>query len=132
MGKFFLFVVFGISTSFANSKVLIETNNQDCIVMKNKQMELELISSNIENINTTKTPEGGPYKAKKLVCNEQMCAVVSYKGFISKLKPGHPDADPRGYVKFPKIDLRDQLQAMIDVRSEYEQAARNCKSIAKR
>lgn len=132
MGKSFLLVMFGISTSFASSKVLSEISNQDCFVMKNKQMELALISSNIENINTTRTPEGGPYKPKKLVCNEQMCVVVSYKGFISKLKPGHPDADRRGYVKFPKIDLRDQLQAMIDVRSEYEQAARNCKAIARR
>lgn len=99
-----------------------------CQLMKNKEMEMEIISSNIENVNTTNTPEGGPYKAKKLVCHEKMCAVLSYKNVVSKLLPGHPDADASGHVKFPDIDLQAEMRSMIDARSIYEIAARNCKA----
>ena len=99
-----------------------------CHLMKNKEMEMEVISSNIENVNTTHTPEGGPYKAKKLICNDNMCAILSYKNVIAKLMPGHPDADEKGYVKFPDIDLQAEMQSMIDARGVYEQAARNCKT----
>ena len=105
-----------------------EKPTEFCHLMKNKEMEMEVISSNIANVNTTHTPEGGPYKAKKLICNESMCAILSYKNVIAKLMPGHPDADANGYVKFPDIDLQAEMQSMIDARGVYEQAARNCKS----
>jgi flagellar basal-body rod protein FlgC len=131
-----VFLFFSASISFANKNSNIQAVSHNemkkpieyCQLMKNKEMEMEIISSNIENINTTSTPEGGPYKAKKLVCSEKICAVLSYKNVVSKLMPGHPDADANGYVKFPDIDLQAEMRSMIDARSEYELAARNCKS----
>lgn len=125
----FLIASIGVATTKPKvAKVSKEEPIEFCHLMKNKEMEMEVISTNIENINTTRTPEGGPYKAKKLVCTENMCAVLSYKNVISKLLPGHPDADSNGYVKFPDIDLQAEMKSMIDARGVYEQAARNCKA----
>ena len=100
----------------------------DCALMKNKEMEMDVISSNIENVNTTHTPEGGPYKCKRVVCNDSMCAIISYKDTIIKHLPGHPDADKNGDVKFPLINMADEMKALIDARSVFEQAARNCRA----
>jgi flagellar basal-body rod protein FlgC len=131
-----LLLFFTATISFASKKESTQNYLQNknlnevefCKLMKNKEMEMEVISSSIENINTTNTPEGGPYKAKKLICSEKLCAVLSYKNVISRLMPGHPDADSNGYVRFPDIDLQAEMRSMIEARSTYELAARNCKS----
>ncbi len=121
--EFFL-TVFGLLINFAAAN----SNISDCQMMKNKEMEMELISTNIENHNTTKTEDGGPYKSKKLVCNENMCAIVTYKNAVKKYLPRHPDADSNGYVSFPDIDVLAELEAMISARGQYEQASRNCRA----
>jgi flagellar basal-body rod protein FlgC len=100
----------------------------DCQLMRNKEMEMDVISSNIDNVNTTRTDDGGPYKEKKLICSENMCAIISYNSIITKHLPGHPDANKDGDVKFPDIDLNTEMKAMIEAKSAFEQAARNCKA----
>lgn len=34
--------------------------------------------------------------------------------------PGHPDADPNGYVRFPNVRITDELVDMMDARRVYE------------
>lgn len=102
--------------------------DSDCQVMKNKEIEMEVISSNIENVNTTKTAEGGPYKEKRLICKNKMCAIIVYGRTLLKYLPKHPDANQSGFVQFPDINIEKEIQAMIEARSAYEQAIRNCKS----
>ncbi len=116
--------VFGLLINYAGASSSIS----DCQTMKNKEMEMELISTNIENHNTTKTEDGGPYKSKKLVCNENMCAIVTYKNAVKKYLPKHPHADSSGFVSFPDIDVLAELEAMISARGQYEQALRNCRA----
>jgi flagellar basal body rod protein FlgC len=97
-----LAILLSASTVFAVSS----KSAKDCQIMKNKEMEMEVISDNIANADATKTPEGGAYKSKKLVCKENMCIVVTYK---------------------TPVDMMAEMQSMIDARRDYEKAARNCK-----
>ena len=34
--------------------------------------------------------------------------------------PGHPDADPNGYVRYPNVRVTDEMIDMLDARRIYE------------
>src|SRR3954465_7940050 len=89
-----------------------------------QRMRMNTISSNIANINTTSTPEGGPYRRKDVVFESmpetrnfgeiltaapdrnlervQVTDVSVDRGQpLLKYEPNHPDADENGYVAYP-------------------------------
>ena len=39
---------------------------------------------------------------------------------ISKYEPGHPDADPKGYVYYPNINIMKEMVNMISATRAYE------------
>lgn len=120
--KAFLFtlVVLTQTTVFAAIK------NQVCQSKAELKKEMTVISSNIANINTTRTPEGGPYKRQTYVCTNGECNIVYGTGYISKYEPTHPDADQEGYVKYPDINLETEMQNMITATRAYEKASDTC------
>src|SRR3712207_2279760 len=98
--------------------------------MAAQRMRMNTISSNIANINTTHTPEGGPYRRKdvvfesipeaksfgeilmsqpqKDVARVQVTDVtVDRKAPLMKYEPDHPDANEEGYVAYPNINLME-------------------------
>jgi len=95
--------------------------------LQNKRMELNVIASNIVNLNTTRIPQGGPYKRKSLVCNEDLCDLKEHENFILKYEPLHPDADVSGHVQYPDINLENEKLAMIEATRDYEEIVANCK-----
>ena len=83
------------------------------------------ISSNIANAQTTRTPEGGPYRRKQVVFGSEPAresfseilegelgekaqnvyateVVSSNRPPILKYEPNHPDANEQGYVAYPQ------------------------------
>lgn len=101
------------------------------------------ISSNIANAQTTRTAEGGPYRKKEVVfgseparesfsdvlegtINEQAQSVHATevistdKPPILKYEPNHPDADERGYVAYPNINVVQEMANMISATRSYE------------
>src|ERR1700757_626324 len=84
----------------------------------------ELLVENLANAETTRTPEGGPYRRKDAVFTSEPIAPSFASLFESHLAegvavsdisvdaraperrylPGHPDAGPDGYVAFPRIN----------------------------
>ncbi len=102
------------------------------------------ISSNIANINTTRTPEGGPYRRKDVVFTAmpdaksfgdilsvndpkadfnrvQVTDVVSDKRApLLKYDPTHPDANEEGYVAFPNINMMEEMTNMVQATRSYE------------
>lgn len=112
--------------------------------MAAQRMRLNTISSNIANINTTQTPEGGPYRRKDVVFESmpdaksfgdilmatdprsqvdrvQVSDVISdRKAPILKYEPDHPDANPDGYVAYPNINLMEEMTNMIQSSRAYE------------
>lgn len=101
-------------------------NNEDCRVKSEKKLELDIISSNIANVSTTRTPEGGPYQPQSLVCDNHKCEVKKSTSGTYRYLPDHPDSDAEGYVKFPKIDLAKEMDNLISAKKAYEAAEKNC------
>jgi len=112
--------------------------------MAAQRMRMNTIASNIANINTTKTPEGGPYRRKDVVFESmpdaknfgeiisatdpqasvqrvQVTDVLSdKKAPLLKYEPDHPDANPDGYVAYPNINLMEEMTNMIQASRSYE------------
>lgn len=103
-----------------------------------QRLRMNLISSNIANINTTRTEDGGPYKRKDAVFEavhkeifgqtlEKHLADVRVKEIVEdkrphiiKYDPGHPDADKDGYVAMPNINIVEEMVNMISASRSYE------------
>lgn len=108
-----------------------------------QRMRMNTISSNIANINTTRTPEGGAYRRKDVVLESMPEArsfgeiltstpqkdiarvqvtdvAVDRKAPIMKYEPDHPDADENGMVAYPNINLMEEMANMIQASRAYE------------
>ncbi len=104
---------------------------------------LDTIASNIANANTTRTPEGGPYRRQDVVLTPQGRAGFSqFLGSAQNATPGqgvtvagiaqdtsaprmiynpdHPDADANGYVAMPNINIVTEMVNMIAAQRAYE------------
>jgi flagellar basal-body rod protein FlgC len=112
--------------------------------MTAQRMRMNTISSNIANINTTRTPEGGPYRRKDVVFESmpdtknfgeilgvnspkadvqrvQVTDILSdRKAPLLKYEPDHPDANEDGYVAYPNINLMEEMTNMIQATRSYE------------
>jgi flagellar basal-body rod protein FlgC len=112
--------------------------------MAAQRMRMNTIASNIANINTTQTPEGGPYRRKDVVFEAmpdaknfgeivtgtdphgnmqrvQVSDILSdRKAPLMKYEPDHPDANPEGYVAYPNINLMEEMTNMIQSSRSYE------------
>ncbi len=107
-----------------------------------ERLRINVISSNIANINTTRTSEGGPYKRKDVVFEAVPLEKKSFDNAldrsmesvevqvkkivedprppIMKYDPGHPDADENGYVKYPNINIMEEMVNLINASRSYE------------
>jgi flagellar basal-body rod protein FlgC len=112
--------------------------------MAAQRMRMNTISSNIANINTTRTPEGGAYRRKDVIFESmpevknfgeilsvnspqadmqrvQVTDVISdRKAPLLKYEPDHPDANEEGYVAYPNINLMEEMTNMIQATRSYE------------
>lgn len=133
---------------------LFTAMNTSSSALTAERTRMNLISSNLANVNTTRTPEGGPYKRKDAV----FTATPVQDGFgraldgvagkhlsqvnVSEIvedkrqprmqyDPGHPDADTQGYVAMPNVNVVEEMADMITATRVYEanvmttQAAKN-------
>ncbi len=99
----------------------------DCQKMLNcSRINMGVISSNIANINTTRTPEGGPYQRQEIDCSDTTFKIIKRQSFLLKFEPGHVDADEHGYVEYPDIELMDEISNLIKVTRDYEEIVANC------
>ena len=121
--KFFVFLTFLFNPAF----VFASTKSDACISKENMRNKMNVIVSNIANLNTTRTPEGGPYRTKTFVCVEQNCEVQETLRTLTKYEPGHPDADASGYVLYPDINLMKEMESLTQANREYEVAANICR-----
>lgn len=105
-----------------------------------ERLKLDTISSNIANVNTTRTEEGGPYQKKTVVFEESLMektsdlnGSLSQKSFgvratgieaddeiVIEYNPTHPDADEFGYVSKSNVDMADEMVEMMNTIRTYE------------
>ncbi len=107
----------------------------------------ELLAENLANAETTRTPQGGPYRRKDAVFSSEPVSSAFAGVFAAELDgsltgvrvaeiiedqrepekrylPGHPDADAEGYVAFPRINpAEDMVDLMGAVRGYHANVA---------
>jgi len=111
--------------------------------MKAQRTYLNVISMNLANVKTTRTPEGGAYRRKSVAFaaapvfnpfdkemenadNRELKGVI-VRGIVADKRPqkkvhepGHPDADKEGYVTYPDINVVEEMANMITTMRSYE------------
>ena len=108
-----------------------------------QRLRMNLISSNLANVNTTRTPGGGAYRRKDAVFaaaptsrrfRDHLAAQLAGSltevkvvgivedpyPFQKKYDPHHPDADGEGYVQMPNINLMEEMVNMVSATRSYE------------
>ena len=107
-----------------------------------QRLRMNLISSNMANVNTTRTENGEPYKRKDVVfeaaknsgfqdmLNEQLdnqgqgvkvaAIIEDEKPFVEKYDPNHPDADENGYIRLPNVNIVEEMVNMISASRSFE------------
>lgn len=96
-----------------------------------QKIRMNVIASNIANVNSTRTPEGGPYRRKDVVFESYLFDESAVGVNISKIvedqrpfrmvyDPSHPDADKNGYVSYPNINTIEETVNLIAATRAYE------------
>lgn len=95
--------------SFVSISVFAKSS-KECQELKSEQIRLALTGANLANLNSTHTPEGGPYRPYIVKsCSNGGCDVKrDDRAPLMKYLPDHPDADRNGYVAFPNIDQKSE------------------------
>ena len=110
--------------------------------MQAQRMRAELLVENLANAETTRTPEGGPYRRKDAVFESTTVSSPFSSVFASELNapggvavsqivtdnsdperrymPGHPDADKDGYVAFPKMNSAEDMVDLMGATRSYQ------------
>jgi flagellar basal-body rod protein FlgC len=106
-----------------------------------QRIRAELLVENLANAETTRTPEGGPYRRKDVVFTSESQTSPFSSVFQAQMEangvtasdviedtgepdrrylPGHPDADKNGYVAFPKINPAEDMVDLMGASRGYQ------------
>ena len=103
-----------------------------------QRKRMDVISSNLANIESTHTDSGGPYRRKMVVMSSrpvqdfnrilslqiegvQINDIIEDRSPFRRIfNPGHPDADENGYVLKPNVDLIVETTNMLMARRAFE------------
>jgi flagellar basal-body rod protein FlgC len=115
--------------------------------MTAERLRMDVISNNIANANTTRTAAGGPYHRRYVVFQPRESGQQSFASILAgnmgtsgssgngvravaieadntdgplTYDPGNPDADARGYVHRPNVNIVAEMVDMITASRAYE------------
>lgn len=104
----------------------------------------EVVASNMANAETTRTPNGGPYRRQLVVFGTGRPRPANFARTLTRLgdlqvrgvkvaevvqdktppirryEPGHPDADAQGYVSFPDINPVEEMVNLMGAAQAYQ------------
>jgi flagellar basal-body rod protein FlgC len=111
--------------------------------MAAQKARAEVLVENLANSETTRTPEGGPYRRKDVIFSSDPGMTSFSSEFESALSsgmtgvkvagisvdkrepekrylPGHPDADKDGYVAFPRVNPAEDMVDLMSAQRGYQ------------
>lgn len=109
--------------------------------LKAQRIRMNTISSNLANIETTRTPDGGPYRKREVVFTStqegfahtldsrlrdaaQGVKVSHVQASSQPLRmvydPSHPDANGNGMLAMPNVNLVEETADMMSASRAYE------------
>lgn len=114
-----------------------------------ERTRMNTIASNLANARTTRTAEGGPYKRLDPVFEAVPVPAALESGAGSRgvslvhvrsieedsrdpmlvYEPGHPDADANGYVRYPNVNVVEEMVDMISASRAYEAGVTSIESV---
>lgn len=109
-----------------------------------ERLRAEVVAGNMANAESTRTPEGGPYKRKEVVFESARDNAMQLAGTnslstvggvrvrqivadpsapVMRYEPGHPDADASGYVAYPNINPAIEMTDLLGAVRSYQMNA---------
>ena len=107
-----------------------------------QRVMVNVISTNLANVHTTRTDEGGPYRRKQAIFStlpisqrfpdflsarmgqEPMGVkaevVEDYRKGEMMYDPSHPDADESGVVNLPNVNVVEEMVSLLGAMRSYE------------
>jgi flagellar basal-body rod protein FlgC len=103
-----------------------------------QRKRMDVIASNLANMETTRTEKGVPYRRKMVVLGSEPVedfdtlfhlrleaanideVVEDQSPFVQVHDPGHPDADEEGSVLKPNVDLVVEMTNLLTARRVFE------------
>ena len=123
-----------------------------------ERTRVEIVSQNLANANVTRAADGQPYKRKQVIfeslvnnagANPNSGSTIRVtrvesdnRPFREVFKPDHPDADARGFVRYPNVNVHEEMvdliassrafEANVAVVKNARQLAQQARSLGKR
>lgn len=104
--------------------------------MAAQRLRVQLIAANVANSETTRTPEGGPFRRKDAVfqvtsmgktpdgmelTGVQVSGVIaSDEPFVTRYEPTHPDANAEGIVQYPNINPVEEMVNLTEATRAFD------------
>lgn len=112
--------------------------------MQAQSMRMRMMAENLANAQTTRTPEGGPYRRKDVVLESDRDVTGPFSAHLAaamaqpligvrvselfenedavdlRYEPQHPDANEDGYVAFPRVNPAEELVNLQAAARAYE------------
>jgi flagellar basal-body rod protein FlgC len=112
--------------------------------MSAQRFRMNILAANIANAETTRTPEGGPYRRRDVIFGalpaprtfeEELRAqtqpdeprqakvlgvAIDERPPILRYEPSHPDANEDGYVAMPNINPMEEMTNLMLASRSYE------------
>jgi|SRR5581483_10800654 len=112
--------------------------------MSAQRVRAALLVENIANSETTRTPDGGPYRRKDAIFSSEQVGSAFGSELEDHLRgepltgvtvaritmdntpaerrymPGHPDADAEGYVALPKVNPAEDMVDLMGANRSYQ------------
>jgi len=112
--------------------------------MEVQSARMRTMAENLANAQTTRTPEGGPYRRRDIVVESSSDLSHSFAGHLAlamaeplvgarvselledeqavelRYEPQHPDANDDGYVSYPKVNPAEEMVNLQSAARAYE------------
>ena len=113
-----------------------------------ERMRMNVLASNLANARTTQGPDGQPYKRLDPVFSAKPLAPDSFDRVLGAVhtvelsevradqepgqlvyEPGHPDANPQGYVEMPNVNVVTEMVNLMTASRAYEAGVTSIESL---
>jgi len=112
--------------------------------MAAQRFRMNIISANIANAETTRTPEGGPYRRRDVIFGalppqrtfedelrgqmdpdqplhaKVLGVAIDERPPVLRYDPSHPDANEEGYVAMPNVNPMEEMVNLMLASRSYE------------
>lgn len=109
-----------------------------------QRFRMNIIAANLANAETTRTPEGGPYRRRDVIFGalppqrsfeeelrsqpspmeprhaKVLGVAIDERPPVLRFDPSHPDANEEGYVAMPNINTIEEMANLMLARRSYE------------